>query len=260
MGAGALLEGAHVATQVIAGSFPGVSQYSPLLVADHVTAFASWIALYAVEAVAIMAVLKRNDWKSGAAVAEEIRNLTTLPRKLLPIRSHIFKNLYNAGKTIKETVKPAPAPVMLAAASTASTDTDTDSPSTSSIPAATRTMSRSNGVGTILPRKAPSPKRPPGQDEEENPHAAQHAKRAKELRTREGYLKNVWYVAALSEKVGSKPVKVQMCGKEMVLWREKETGAVRCIDNSCPHRGAPLSLGWVEEKEGHSCVVCPYHG
>ena len=28
----------------------------------------------------------------------------------------------------------------------------------------------------------------------------------------------------------------------------------------CPHRGAPLSQGWVQEVKGHDCVVCPYHG
>jgi len=28
----------------------------------------------------------------------------------------------------------------------------------------------------------------------------------------------------------------------------------------CPHRGAPLSQGWVSEVQGHDCVVCPYHG
>lgn len=35
----------------------------------------------------------------------------------------------------------------------------------------------------------------------------------------------------------------------------------RCLDNVCPHRGAPLSNGWVKPVEGHgNCVVCPYHG
>jgi phenylpropionate dioxygenase-like ring-hydroxylating dioxygenase large terminal subunit len=73
-------------------------------------------------------------------------------------------------------------------------------------------------------------------------------------------LKNVWYAIAISDNVGSKPIKIQLCGKEMVLWRDQKTGAVNCIDNACPHRGAPLSSGWVEEKEGHSCISCGYHG
>jgi nitrite reductase/ring-hydroxylating ferredoxin subunit len=49
-------------------------------------------------------------------------------------------------------------------------------------------------------------------------------------------------------------------------------GKPRCLDNLCPHRGAPLGRGWVKEvevqEEGkggahastHTCVVCPYHG
>jgi len=28
----------------------------------------------------------------------------------------------------------------------------------------------------------------------------------------------------------------------------------------CPHRGAPLHMGWVADVGGHDCVVCPYHG
>lgn len=100
------------------------------------------------------------------------------------------------------------------------------------------------------------PDLPPGDTQRDS----QYKKRAKELRDRSGYLKNVWYAAALSDKVKDEPVKVLLCGKEMVIWRDQETGAIRCIDNACPHRGAPLSEGWVETKESHSCVVCPYHG
>ena len=35
---------------------------------------------------------------------------------------------------------------------------------------------------------------------------------------------------------------------------------MHCLNDVCPHRGAPLSQGWVTEKKGHDCVVCPYHG
>ena len=210
----------------------------------------------------------------------------------------------------------------------------------------------------------PPPRLPP------TPLAAAIAKRLKELRDREGYLKNMWYAAgghpqprccglgalplltqphavapsrccrpsadarrpasspcaALSNKVGKKPVKTQVCGKEMVLFRRVRRcrAAARCHARRCPcsapssasdalpsllaqgrqpaqctpsttrahtgaalprqlssvvhapmccckpavrHpflvaacRGAPLSEGWVEHKNGHSCVVCPYHG
>lgn len=89
--------------------------------------------------------------------------------------------------------------------------------------------------------------------------------------------------SALSEKLeGTKPLRVDILGRSVVLFREAETmlpsaaagtapldagtavsaaGRVRCLDNICPHRGAPLSEGWAKTVEGHgACVVCPYHG
>ena len=35
---------------------------------------------------------------------------------------------------------------------------------------------------------------------------------------------------------------------------------VVAINDVCPHRGAPLHMGWTSEVDGHNCVVCPYHG
>jgi nitrite reductase/ring-hydroxylating ferredoxin subunit len=34
------------------------------------------------------------------------------------------------------------------------------------------------------------------------------------------------------------------------------TGALAALDNECPHRGAPLAEGTIED--GH--IVCPWHG
>lgn len=65
--------------------------------------------------------------------------------------------------------------------------------------------------------------------------------------------------AALSEKVGTSPVGVQLLGENLVLFRDSQ-GKVHCLGDVCPHRGAPLHQGWVAEADGHSCVVCPYHG
>jgi phenylpropionate dioxygenase-like ring-hydroxylating dioxygenase large terminal subunit len=34
------------------------------------------------------------------------------------------------------------------------------------------------------------------------------------------------------------------------------------VDDTCPHRGAPLGDGWTttDKATGKKCVVCPYHG
>uniref|UniRef100_A0A7S0RGI2 Rieske domain-containing protein n=1 Tax=Chlamydomonas leiostraca TaxID=1034604 RepID=A0A7S0RGI2_9CHLO len=85
-------------------------------------------------------------------------------------------------------------------------------------------------------------------------------KRARELRERRAYLKNFWYAAALSTSVKpGAPHEVKLMGRKVVLFRD-EDGTVKCLDSVCPHRGAPLSRGWTKSVEGHTCVVCPYHG
>lgn len=261
VGAGAILEGGHVAMQVLAGSFPGVSNFSPLLVADHVTAFASWIALYTIEAVAILSVLKRFDWNTEEA-AKDISTLSTLPQKMLPVRLGLFKNLFKAGKKLQAANSTASAAATTSAISTVSAATAAAAPSadeaTQQAPAPRVSRAPVGSSSTILP--APQRKGAPQKPPQEDDHAAQHRKRAKELSDRKGYLTNMWYAVALSEKVDTEPVQVQLCGKEMVLWRSAD-GTVNCIDNACPHRGAPLHQGWVDhKKDGHSCIVCPYHG
>ena len=86
-------------------------------------------------------------------------------------------------------------------------------------------------------------------------------RRAKELYDRRCYLKNQWYAAALSEKLvaGGRPVGVEILGKRLTMFRRSD-GVVKALDDACPHRGAPLSGGWVSQVDGHDCVVCPYHG
>jgi phenylpropionate dioxygenase-like ring-hydroxylating dioxygenase large terminal subunit len=65
-----------------------------------------------------------------------------------------------------------------------------------------------------------------------------------------------WYVVAKSVQVrGKKPIGVQALGKKLVLWRNAE-GGVSCLEDYCPHRGAPLSFG--EVFEGN--IACHYHG
>lgn len=87
-------------------------------------------------------------------------------------------------------------------------------------------------------------------------------------------------------KADGKPLGVEILGRTVTLFRDPATNVVRCLDDVCPHRGAPLHKGWVTQVEplpssasaaaaatapgggdssgsagaGGSCVVCPYHG
>lgn len=76
-----------------------------------------------------------------------------------------------------------------------------------------------------------------------------------EARINEG-LRNLWYPVAKSVEIRrERPYGTQVLGDRIVLWRD-EDGAIRCIEDFCPHRGAPLSYG--EVHEGH--IGCRYHG
>jgi phenylpropionate dioxygenase-like ring-hydroxylating dioxygenase large terminal subunit len=108
-----------------------------------------------------------------------------------------------------------------------------------------------------MAKPAQLPAAPPGADVSLTSEA-----RAKALRDRGKYLKNFWYAAALSTDVTpDKPTGVEMLGMKLVLIRDRATGAVACLQDACPHRGAPLSTGWMTQLNGDtSAVVCGYHG
>ena len=52
-----------------------------------------------------------------------------------------------------------------------------------------------------------------------------------------------------------KPVRVTLCGQDIVVFRTAE-GALGALKDLCPHRRMALSAGWVEGDK----LVCPYHG
>jgi len=68
-------------------------------------------------------------------------------------------------------------------------------------------------------------------------------------------LRNYWYPVQWSAEVARKPVAVRVCGENLMLQRD-EHGTVFALNDRCPHRGVPLSLG-TEEFPG--TVTCPYH-
>lgn len=69
------------------------------------------------------------------------------------------------------------------------------------------------------------------------------------------FLKNAWYVAAMPDELVEKPLGRQICGEKIVFYRGKD-GRVAAVEDFCPHRGAPLSLGHVKDGQ----LVCGYHG
>lgn len=63
-----------------------------------------------------------------------------------------------------------------------------------------------------------------------------------------------WHPVAGSEAVRDAPVAARLLGEALVLWRAQ--GAVHAWPDRCPHRGARLSLGRIEDGR----LECPYHG
>ena len=68
-------------------------------------------------------------------------------------------------------------------------------------------------------------------------------------------LLNDWHPVVLSEDIQEGIVKSsRLLGEDLVLRRHNDQ--IFAWQDLCPHRGARLSLGWVEE----NVLVCPYHG
>ena len=65
----------------------------------------------------------------------------------------------------------------------------------------------------------------------------------------------LWHPVALVSDLGLQPLAVRLLERDVVLWRDDE-GAVHAWADQCPHRGARLSLGRVQDGQ----LECPYHG
>jgi len=67
----------------------------------------------------------------------------------------------------------------------------------------------------------------------------------------------VWWAVARSEEISAdKPINVNIGDQPVVLWRDQQ-GVARALEDRCPHRRAPLSLGCVL---GNGAIQCGYHG
>ena len=70
-------------------------------------------------------------------------------------------------------------------------------------------------------------------------------------------LRRYWQPVALADELaGPRPVKaVQLMGQHFVLFRD-ENGQLGMLDRDCPHRGADLAFGRLED----GGLRCPFHG
>ena len=71
----------------------------------------------------------------------------------------------------------------------------------------------------------------------------------------ETYLQNAWYVAALSDSVKHELTALTLLGSNVVVYRTS-TGLPVVLEDSCPHRKLPLSMGRLIDDQ----VECGYHG
>lgn len=69
------------------------------------------------------------------------------------------------------------------------------------------------------------------------------------------YLRNTWYVACRSADIGRELTALQILGEKIVAYRDGN-GVPIALEDACPHRKLPLSMGSLQG----DTVVCGYHG
>lgn len=74
-------------------------------------------------------------------------------------------------------------------------------------------------------------------------------------RPAEDFVRRCWYVAAWSSELADRPLAVRVGHDPIVLYRQADGSAV-ALEDRCPHRMAPLSMGRVEG----DVIRCMYHG
>lgn len=69
------------------------------------------------------------------------------------------------------------------------------------------------------------------------------------------YLRNTWYALARRDEVGAALTPHRVLGEKLVAYR-KADGTPVALEDACPHRKLPLSMG---TRQGDQ-IVCGYHG
>src|SRR5512145_2758989 len=70
------------------------------------------------------------------------------------------------------------------------------------------------------------------------------------------FLRNYWDVAASTQEIGRKPLGRVILGEPVVMFRT-EGGTAVALEDRCPHRRLPLSMG---KLVGDDVLQCHYHG
>ena len=69
------------------------------------------------------------------------------------------------------------------------------------------------------------------------------------------FLRNQWYVAATDHEIGQRPFGRMILGEPIVFYRA-EDGTPVALEDRCPHRRLPLSMGKLVD----GVLQCHYHG
>ena len=86
--------------------------------------------------------------------------------------------------------------------------------------------------------------------------AGRYERRAYYAQARANYPFNHWWIAATASEIGrARLLSRRILGLPVMFYRRVD-GTVVALEDRCPHRGTPLSLGWLEQDR----VVCGYHG
>jgi len=76
-----------------------------------------------------------------------------------------------------------------------------------------------------------------------------------ESRFMTNFIRNAWYAACWSDELESQPQAKTILGEELAVYRT-ESGVVAAVEDCCPHRFAPMSLGSIAGEN----IACGYHG
>lgn len=87
------------------------------------------------------------------------------------------------------------------------------------------------------------------------PANSRHRKRFPNRMLEKNYPYNLWWVAAQAEEISRTPLARKLLDTQVVLFRQQD-GQVVALEDRCPHRSAPLSMGRLEG----DAIQCPYHG